>query len=223
MKKYIVVVSVGPVQSMIAAARKSRDLWSGSALLSELAKACAFSLQQQSGTDLIFPAIAKDDTTKLQANSDFSVGNKIQALIEVETEEQLKNIVEQAKSATRQRFLDEASTVFQQLNNQEIRKDIWQLQVNDYVEVQAAWALISDNRSYADAVDLASKVLAARKATRDFTQTTTAPYQSNLMLPKSSLDGARETVLKEDHNKPLNSKVRAKLGLADSRVISSRK
>ena len=45
MTEYVVILSVGPVQSMIAAARKSRDLWSGSALLSELAKACALSLK----------------------------------------------------------------------------------------------------------------------------------------------------------------------------------
>lgn len=47
MSDYIVIISIGPVQSMIASARKSRDLWSGSWLLSELAKACAISLKKR--------------------------------------------------------------------------------------------------------------------------------------------------------------------------------
>lgn len=103
MKEYVVILSVGPVQSMIAAARKSRDLWSGSALLSELAKACAFSLKQQ-GAELIFPAITKDDNESLKKNSEFSVGNKIQVCLTVDNKQQLKDVVQQAKQATRQRF-----------------------------------------------------------------------------------------------------------------------
>lgn len=54
MNQYLVMLSIGPVQSMIAAARRSRDLWSGSWLLSELAKSCAKSLKEQDAT-LIFP------------------------------------------------------------------------------------------------------------------------------------------------------------------------
>ena len=41
MNKYVLIVSVGPVQGFIASARRSRDLWCGSWLLSEIAKAVA--------------------------------------------------------------------------------------------------------------------------------------------------------------------------------------
>ena len=34
--KYLVEIAVGPVQAFIASARKLRDLWFGSTLLSEL-------------------------------------------------------------------------------------------------------------------------------------------------------------------------------------------
>lgn len=218
MSEYVLILSVGPVQSMIAAARKSRDLWSGSALLSELAKACALELQQH-GAELIFPAIAADDQQSLQPDSDFSVGNKIQVCVQVESEQQLRSIVEQAKQATRQRFLAEAAAVLKTLNIDEIRSKIWTSQVNDYVEVQAAWAKISQQQNYAQAVALASKVLAARKATRDFTQLNTDPYALDFMIPKSSLDGARETILHEDKQRALSSKTRAKLGLATSEQL----
>lgn len=220
MTEYVAILSVGPVQSMIAAARKSRDLWSGSALLSELAKACALSLKNN-GAELIFPAIAADDSKSLEKNSDFSVGNKIQVCIKAENEQQLRELINQAKQATRQRFLQEATEVYEDKDFQksEIRTQIWQSQVNDYVEIQAAWAKISEQQSYAQAVALASKVLAARKATRDFSQISADPYAADFMIPKSSLDGARETVLKEDHQKALNTKTRAKLGLAASEQL----
>lgn len=70
MTEYVVILAVGPVQSMIAAARKSRDLWSGSALLSELAKACALSLKENNA-ELIFPAISANDHTSLEKTQTF--------------------------------------------------------------------------------------------------------------------------------------------------------
>lgn len=216
MTEYVVILSVGPVQSMIAAARKSRDLWSGSGLLSELAKACALSLKQQ-GAELIFPAIT--DQKELERDSILSVGNKIQAVITLQNQD-IREIVANANMATRQRFIDEAKVAKDAIKHQsDLRDDIWQRQINDYVEVQAAWAIIDESQNYQQAVALASKVLAARKATRDFSQTTKNPYDEYLMLPKSSLDGARETVLNEDKNKDLKSLTRLQLGLSKSEQL----
>ncbi|WP_220271507.1 hypothetical protein [Moraxella catarrhalis] len=45
---------------------------------------------------------------------------------------------------------------------------------------------------------MASQILAARKNTRNFDPAATCPYQSELMIPKSSLDALRETVLYEN-------------------------
>ena len=44
---YLLSVTVGPVQDFIAAARRCRDLWFGSYLLSEVSKAAAKALQKQ--------------------------------------------------------------------------------------------------------------------------------------------------------------------------------
>ena len=43
---YLLALSLGPVQEFIAAARKTRDLWFGSELLSGAARAAALSLHQ---------------------------------------------------------------------------------------------------------------------------------------------------------------------------------
>jgi len=40
--KYLLICSIGPVQDFIATARRSRDLWYGSWMLSELAKSAAW-------------------------------------------------------------------------------------------------------------------------------------------------------------------------------------
>src|SRR5437868_6062489 len=49
------LVTVGPVQDFINSARRSRDLWFGSWLLSELSAAAARCLKAQPGATLIFP------------------------------------------------------------------------------------------------------------------------------------------------------------------------
>lgn len=219
MNQYLVMLSIGPVQSMIAAARRSRDLWSGSWLLSELAKSCAKSLKEQ-GANLIFPYV--DNASLLQMNSDFSVGNKLQVIIEANNTDELIQIINQAKKATQARFLHEVDASFKQLSHatDDIRQDVWNAQKNNYLEIQSAWAKIdtSKNDGYKHAIQKASSALAARKATRDFSPAATDPYDATRMLPKSSLDGAYETILNKPHNK-LKTKTQTKLSLSDSEQL----
>ena len=61
MTQYVLTLSIGPVQEFIASARRSRDLWSGSWLLSEMAKAAAKSLFE-AGAQMVFPFV--DEATK---------------------------------------------------------------------------------------------------------------------------------------------------------------
>lgn len=58
MTAYLYVLSIGSVQDFIAAARRTRDLWFGSHLLSEISKAAAKSIAEDGGL-LIFPALKK--------------------------------------------------------------------------------------------------------------------------------------------------------------------
>src|SRR5438477_9664995 len=79
--KYLFLISVGPVQGFIASARRTRDLWFGSWLLSELSKAAAQEIVNGStGNSLIFPA--PHDKKQLQPGSPLNVANKIVALID---------------------------------------------------------------------------------------------------------------------------------------------
>lgn len=216
MSKYVVIFSIGPVQTFIASARRSRDLWSGSWLLSELAKACAKSLKD-SQAELIFPYVENDDD--LKENSEFSVGNKIQAVITADNEERLKLVIDEAKDAVNERFKNEADNAWRDLPtaDKDLRKDIWDKQIGDYLEIQTAWLKITDD--YISATQKAGQILASRKATRDFNPSAITPYDSQLMIPKSSLDGIRETVLKEDDS--LKNLTRLKLSLSKSEQLDT--
>ncbi len=54
MTAHLLVIALGPVQDFISAARRTRDLWFGSYLLSEISKAAARAVRKAGG-ELIFP------------------------------------------------------------------------------------------------------------------------------------------------------------------------
>ena len=47
---HLLAISVGPVQEFIAAARRTRDLWFGSYLLSEISRAVAKAVERKRGS-----------------------------------------------------------------------------------------------------------------------------------------------------------------------------
>lgn len=217
MKDYLLIFSVGPVQSFIASARNSRDLWSGSWLLSELAKACAKYLQGENAK-LIFPSVT--DATLLDAGTDFSVGNKIQVLVKADDKAAVAVLVKDAKKAVQARFEEVATDAVKKLGKaaNDLRQDIWKVQLADYVEIQTAWAEVQDD--YSKTNEQVAQALAARKATRDFSPSkATHALDNAYMLPKSSLDGARETVLPK--TKEMRSLTRIKLRLADTEQLDT--
>lgn len=220
MTNYVLTLAVGPVQGFIASARRSRDLWAGSWLLSELAKAVAKNLHDngKDKVDLIFPYVEYEKD--LLPESEFSVGNKIQVVIKNSSKDEVVKIADAAKNAANKHFKIIAENVKEQLTKYILRDDIWNEQVGDYVEVQYAWAAIKGD-DYLSGSKNAASLLAARKATRDFAPLSVTADADGHCIPKSSLDGARETVLPEydDNKKPLPTGLRNKLGLNQSEQL----
>lgn len=56
-QRYMLIFSIGPVQSLIAQARKTRDLWLGSYLLAKLMEAAMQSIDEQKKNVFVFPGI----------------------------------------------------------------------------------------------------------------------------------------------------------------------
>jgi CRISPR-associated protein Cmr2 len=193
MTTYVFTVSIGPVQDFIATARRSRDLWFGSWLLSELSKAAAERIVRLHGQDsLIFPAPA--DPGDLQPGSQFNVVNKIVALID--DPEATASEVGQAVGARLGEITKLAFDGVEGRDGGHFIREVAELQVSDMVEY--FWAAYpiddpSDPKQYREARGRAESLIAARKSTRDF-----KAVAWGAPVPKSSLDGQRESVIREE-------------------------
>ena len=195
--KYLLQISVGPVQDFISAARRTRDLWFGSNMLSEISKAVAKSVKENGGI-LIFPAPEND--SDLNPDSDLSVANVILAEFANSDCETLKTVSDKAFKAAKSRLKIYAETVFEKMKDY-IVKDRWESQLDDVIEFYSAWIPIEDN-DYHSARRNVGRLLAARKNIRDFKPN---PFPDR--VPKSSLDGLRESVLIRNESEEILSEL----------------
>ncbi|NUM47501.1 MAG: type III-B CRISPR-associated protein Cas10/Cmr2 [Anaerolineales bacterium] len=182
---HIFICAIGPVQDFIATARRSRDLWYGSWMLSELSKAAACFIAENYGEkSLIFPS--PDNISALYPETEVSVANKIVAVLETLPEkfgEKIQEVI-----ATRLDTLQE--NAFDKIMGQ-YNKDFAKEQVKDLLEYYWVSVKYDKESDYSHARDQAERLLATRKNTRNFEN-----FQGDY-LPKSSLDGARESVIPE--------------------------
>jgi CRISPR-associated protein Cmr2 len=200
---HLFLVSIGPVQGFIASARRSRDLWFGSWLLSELAKAAAKSISDQKGSILIFPAPA--DLENLRAGSELNVPNKILARVPVSAEE-LPSFAIRVEDAIGSQLHKIRDIAYQKVIGP-FAYEVAVAQVEDLLEY--TWAAVplegNGDEEYPRARACVEAVLASRKATRDFRQVNHTIHlerfpdvQWSPNQPKSSLDGQRESVIPEN-------------------------
>ena len=192
MKRFLVALSLGPVQSLIGAARNTRDLWCGSWLLSEAARAAAQVFHRRHPGCLIFPCPEDPDVDLEPRNSPgdaAGIANVLRAEIAAPDVAAVRALCDEAKSAAASRLIALGDSARRGIGP--LREEVWQAQIDDILEGFAAWAPLADD-GYAAAGRRLRDALAARKATRDFRACKPLPAEG---LPKSSLDGARETVL----------------------------
>ena len=183
---WLLQISVGPVQEFIAAARRTRDLWFGSFMLSEISKAAAKAVKD-AGAELIFPEPNGD----LCPKSDLNVANVILARASGDAEA-MNVLAEKARAAAVARFKEFAAEAFKKAERC-IVKERWDKQVKDVIEFYAAWTELGTGEvAYKAARQKVARLLAARKNLRDF-----LPHEGEFGVPKSSLDGLRESVFRD--------------------------
>lgn len=187
-EKYLINIAVGPVQEFIASARKLRDLWYGSYLLSELSKTVARTLHQH-GCELIFPAFS--DEKELNADSSFNVANKILAISPPGAEPEV--LVAESREEFKKRWQEICEKAGKRAGRNTINQKLYDLQIDDFGEFFAAWTPLADEdkKGYQHSLHRCEQLLAGRKSLREFT----APAWDGAGLPKSSLDGIRESVI----------------------------
>lgn len=198
MTRQLVLVTLGPVQGFIAQARRTRDLWYGSHLLSELSRAAARALVDH-GAQLVFPALAAGDPELARCDQPLrSTGQPPQAipnkLLALTPDGADPAVIARATRDSVMRFWRTAiaGRVRQAcagLISDNI-DELWNEQVTTFLEFTAAWApadnFVEARRTVTQAVD-------GRKLLRDFS----AWEWQRGDVPSSSLDGARKTVLRK--------------------------
>ncbi len=187
MSKYLLTINIGPVQGFIAAARRTRDLHAGSRLLSRAAFAAAQTLQGH-GAKLIFPKAS--DNSKLEGIQQDGIPNVILAEIEADSLDVIKSLAKEAEEAARRELANIAREVFGKNETAQVlqQKNEAIKQVHDLLEF--FWAAVPVEGSYPEARERLGRLMAARKNTRDF-----GPNPWPAPVPKSSLDGALESVI----------------------------
>ena len=189
MEEYLFLVSIGPVQSFIASARRSRDLWFGSTLLSELARAAAAQIvKSNSENTLIFPSLSSEDLQAPHEDGSINVTNKIVALIHQSPQE----LAAKVEIAMFKRLNELKTLAFQALEDHDFNREMANAQIADLVEY--LWvALPFVENDYKNIRNKLEALMAARKNTRDF-----APVTWGGTEQKSSIDGQLESVIPEN-------------------------
>lgn len=183
--EYYLSIHIGPMQAFIAAARRTRDLWFGSWLMSELSKAAARKVAEIAGEDtLIFPAAS---LSELQPLSDLSVANKIVAIVE-----NPDNVATEAEEALRKRLDTLCAVALNEVHGALDTRQIAIDQIRDLPEFYWVAVPLASENDYVPVRQMAENLLAARKNLREFKQPTWSSGR-----PKSSLDGNRESVIPE--------------------------
>jgi CRISPR-associated protein Cmr2 len=196
------IISLGPVQEFIASARRSRDLWFGSWLLSELSKAAAHKIVSEHDGDLdalVFPKAENMDNLAPN-HTDFNVANKIVALV-TKPPAEIGRVVQESVLARLRVIRGDAYKGIRDVPGGRFLRSIAEAQVEDLIEY--AWASsplndLEDDEEYVKARNLVESLLGARKATRDFNPVLLRPHGWADNVPKSSLDGLRESVIHEN-------------------------
>lgn len=189
---YLLLLSIGPVQEFIASGRRCQDLWFGSELLSFVAGAVAAAIRAVDGATLIFPGSI---ATRLAERRDRDVANKILARVPAAT---VKEAARAAEAAVEEATAFLRSELFRRIGDgmRYVERDVASAQIEDLLELQ--WIAVPEAGDYTQARRRADALLAARKATRTWAQPTWSPSTGHLGVKKSSFDGARESVLREE-------------------------
>ncbi len=185
-RPHLLLITIGPVQGFIATARRTRDLYAGSRLLSEAAGEITQLLLNE-GVDLIFPAVK----TKKELDSlrEAGIPNIIMGLVPDAEPQRIRELAEKAREEATSFLQETAEEIFDRTRTRSVLKnrDAAFQQVKDRLEFYWTAAPVQDD--YAATRDRVNRLMAARKNTRDF-----SPATWSGPVPKSSLSGDLESV-----------------------------
>lgn len=202
---YLFQVSIGPVQSFIKGARRTRDLKFGSSFLIEISWEATQIIRKICGAEsLIFPAIPLDlsEGDKLD-----DVPNKILAYLPAgisceKLASEIKEQIDRRMKTIKDMTFRHIETPFDYIGAEQQIADLV-----EYIWAAVEYDAANPSMRYDEARRKLEALMAARKNTRDFKQASWANKQ-----PKSSIDGLLESVILEDAYPPSWSRVEKAVG-----------
>ncbi len=211
----LVLFQAGPVQPFIAAARSTRDLWSGSYMLSWLMASAAKALIETAGTPvdetIVFPQLSGLGVYKLQTEQIRGTADEIllnpampNRFLAIVPADKAETCAKSAEKAFREEFKQIADVVWESLKKEKNAEDEWKTRWDKQVELlpEITWQTLPiEGNNYEAAYKRCQKLLAARRNTRDFAQFVTDDNQEG--TPKDALTGKEEIIGDEKFQKDL--------------------
>ena len=170
MSKNLLLFSLGPVQSFIAQARKTHDLYAGSLLLSDLVKAAIEVVEEK---NVIFPASGE------------AMPNRFVAWVP-EGETDFKDFGERLEKAVQRKWVTIANNALKDIPEKPAG---FEQQIAQHLEI--FWVIEPNVTDYKSAIEKLEKQLAALKNVRSFEQFSWQNPVVGERGRKCSLDGQR--------------------------------
>ena len=197
----VLIFQAGPVQTFIAAARSTRDLWSGSYMLSWLVASAAKAALETAGAGaeaVVFPrldelgvykTLTRDFSSSLETLLTPAMPNRFAVRVPADGAEAAARAAENAFRDELKRIAD---AVWAHLNvpADDAWKTRWDAQIALFPEI--TWQTVPENGDYEKAFRRCQKLLAARRNTRDFAQFVTDAKQEGAL--KDALTGKEEVI-----------------------------
>lgn len=204
----LLAVQIGPVQGFISAARKTRDLWAGSFLLSYLAAAMHAEIDKLSGRGLrtVFPNVPKEGSIYdfFRENVTLSAKNLIPSLpnkllIYLDENTDVSSVAKSLESAARSVLSDISECVLDDFKGC-VDEEKFRGQVGAFLEFY--WATVPCSESdFGTAYEHVNRVITAVKNTRLFSQPAeNTSWKYGIDRNRDVLDGTNETVIL-DHSR----------------------
>lgn len=189
MTQYVFIFSIGPVQSFIAEARRTADLYAGSHILSQLSATAAKTITAPH--QLIFP---HPDTVDKETGTP----NKLVAILHIDegadAVEAIAEIAQQAQKAAEKRWHDFSAVALMQLGLQDPKfHPLWERQKNNLLEFY--WVALPVEGSYIATYRKANEALDARKRLRLFNQAAEEDLKDSLSGQRQALRTRRENAV----------------------------
>ncbi|MDZ7879503.1 MAG: type III-B CRISPR-associated protein Cas10/Cmr2 [Saprospiraceae bacterium] len=178
--KYIFFFTLSPVQSFIAQARKTQDLYAGSRILSELAKVAALAAVKDERIKLVFPQ-------NTEGGNSFS--NRFIGITEIDDETKLQTIGQDVEDTVIAKFKEFATNALDKVKISTF--DDFDEQINKHLDINWLFQPIDTEGGYQEAYKAGGALLASLKNTR---------FITNSINPeagrKCSLDGERNALFR---------------------------